>query len=109
MGTLASNCRYLPYELLKSLLNLTLEVLIVQMGLHKGIGILLFTVGHHKTYGKCLTKNTPIAKQTLHLFEHQPMACTGLLLTLMLRIEYLNRKQALIPSQQAVLNRKKRR
>lgn len=74
MGTLASNCRYLPYELLKSLLNLTLEVLIVQMGLHKGICIILFTVGHYKTYGKCLTKNAPIAKQALHLFEHQPMS-----------------------------------
>jgi len=44
------------------------------MGLHKGIGILLFTVGHYKTYGKCLTKNTLLIKHAFHLFEHQPVS-----------------------------------
>ena len=74
LPTLNSNCRYLLDELFKSLLNLTLKVLIVQMGLHKGIAILLFAVGHYKTYGKRLTQNAPIAKQPLHRFEHQPMS-----------------------------------
>lgn len=44
-----------------------------------------------------------------NIYAIRAMACTGLLLTLMLRIEYLNRKQALIPSQQTVLDGKKRR